>query len=350
MKIIYSTVVLFSLLGTSILLGNTNLLIIEKKVIEKSFSVNSDAELRISNRYGNINLTSWDKNTVAFYIEIKIDGKDTRQVKEKINAISIDFTSSKSLVTAETIIKKISGKNKTNIEINYTVKLPKSNNITINNRYGDIILNELNGSSKISLDYGNMKFGNLNNSLNTWDLDYVSKAEVQYMKTALINADYSNLIIENSEILNLMLDYTNVKIGKVKDIINNMDYGNIKIGEVSTITNISDYTTVFVGKLTNSFVSTGDYGSIKIEYVKPNFNKISIGADYSDVNIGIDKNAGYSISGNFKYGGLKYPDNVKMTRQIKKNTTKSYEGECENSSSKILINMSYGSATIKTVN
>lgn len=43
----------------------------KEKTITKEFSVNADALLKVSNSYGNIHLTAWDKNTVAIEVVIQ---------------------------------------------------------------------------------------------------------------------------------------------------------------------------------------------------------------------------------------------------------------------------------------
>lgn len=343
MRILYNLFVFICLSG---LLKANGPLAIESKVIDKTFNVNSDAELKINNRYGNITMTTWDKNVVSIHVEIKVDGNNQEAVRNRINGISVDFESSSSLVSAVTKISNTKS-NRTNITIHYTVKLPKTNSIGIINRYGNIFLDELNGASNIQLDYGSMSLGKLHNLLNNWNLDYISDAKVDFVKSANINADYSKLEITKAEILKLTVDYTDVKIGSVNDLINVMDYGNLIVSSVARVSNTADYTNVKIGSLTSSFVSSGDYGGISIEKVKKGFEKIAVVADYSSLNIGIDSKAGYTINGDFKYAGMKYPDNLNMNKVIEKNSSASYEGKAGDSSGRIVIQMSYGGAKIK---
>jgi hypothetical protein len=42
----------------------------KSKSISKSFDVNSDATLKISNKYGDVNVTSWNQNRIE--IDVKI--------------------------------------------------------------------------------------------------------------------------------------------------------------------------------------------------------------------------------------------------------------------------------------
>ena len=347
MKLYFNLLLLGIFFSSAVVTASENPLVLESKVIDKSFSVNSNAELRINNKYGNVNMTTWDKNTVEFHIEIKVDGKNATKVKERINSINVEFSANAGRVSAETIIENIGNSNNVNITIHYFVKLPKTNSIDITNKYGNITLDGLKGSSAIDLSYGNMNLGKLENALNIWDLDYVTTANVDMVKSANITMDYSKLTLGNSEVINLNADYSDVNLGEIEDLVNDMDYGNLFIEKANSVSNVSDYSNVKIGTIYKSFVSSLSYGSIAIGNVKKGFNKISISADYSDVSIGMDPGAGYTIEGNFKYGGLDFPSNVNMSKQIEKSVAKTYEGKAGNGSAEILINMTYGSAKIR---
>lgn len=318
----------------------------EVKVIEKTFSVNSNANLLIDNKYGNVTMTTWDKNTVEIRVEIRVDGRNSDAVKERLNGISVDFNASASQVSAKTQIAQTRWNNKTNISIHYTVKLPKTNNINIKNQYGNLFLDELKGSSNIQLDYGNLSFGKLHNALNNFNLDYVTSAKIDFIKSANINADYSKIEITKGEVIQLSADYTDANLGEIKDLINDMDYGNLNVNKIEKVASTADYTNIKIGTLVHSIVSSGDYGGILIKKVNKGFDKIIINADYASLSLGIDATAGYSLTGNFAYGSLQAPSNLSFSKKIIKNTSSYYEGKVGNGGGKIEINMSYGSAKI----
>lgn len=345
MKTYFNIFALLFLISQS-LLANESPVVEEVKVLEKAYNVNSTANLSINNKYGNVTMTTWDKNVIEIRVEIKVDGKDNNAVREKLNSISVEFSGTASNVSAVTKINNMKGGKKTNISIHYTVKLPKTNSIEIRNQYGNLFLDELKGASNINVDYGNITVGKLHNSLNTLNLDYVTTAKIDYVKSATVNIDYSKLDINKAEVLTLNADYTDVTLGEVNDLINNMDYGNLSVSKIDKVSNTADYTNVKIGTLTHSFVSSGDYGAISIQRVSKGFDKIIINSDYSGVSLGIDASAGYSIIGNMQYGDLKYPSNVTMSKKIIKNTSSYYEGKAGNGSGTIEIKMSYGSAKI----
>src|SRR5690606_21465357 len=119
----------------------------------------------------------------------------------------------------------------------YFVKLPKTNNINIRNQYGNIDIDNLKGTSTIQLKYGNFSANQLQNPINLWDFEYVTKADINFVQSATADLGYSKLNIGKSELLNIQSKYTDVSIGQVHDMINNSSYGNLTIPSVNALTN-----------------------------------------------------------------------------------------------------------------
>ena len=126
------------------------------KTIKKEFSVNADALLEIKNKYGNVDVVSWSENRIVIVVTITTSGNDEGKVEDKLDDITVDFESSSSHVSAVTRIGNSSsswfnwGKNNVNYKIDYTVKMPVTNNANLVNDYGSISLNELKGDAKIN--------------------------------------------------------------------------------------------------------------------------------------------------------------------------------------------------------
>ena len=129
----------------------------KNKVIKKEFKVTKDATLNVLNKYGNIDIVTWNKNTISVIVSITTNGNDEQKVQERLDAISVDFSGNTSSVTAKTIIEKTTsswslwGKsNNVSMEINYQIKMPVTNNVNLSNDYGGISLDKLEGTSKIN--------------------------------------------------------------------------------------------------------------------------------------------------------------------------------------------------------
>ena len=64
----------------------------KKKTIKKEYTVNTDAKVSINNKYGNLNITTWDKNRVEIEVIITVKGDDLESVEDKLDAIVSAYT------------------------------------------------------------------------------------------------------------------------------------------------------------------------------------------------------------------------------------------------------------------
>ncbi|MFY0629369.1 MAG: hypothetical protein JXR05_03245 [Flavobacteriaceae bacterium] len=355
MKSIYKLTILLLLIPTIVLGNNDN----DKKrhekskTIKKSFKVNSDASLAVSNRYGNINVTTWNQNRIEIDIKITVKGNDLDEVEDQLEKIDVDFNSSASSVEAKTRF----GKNKSSwtfwkkskkisYQINYIVKMPVTNNVNLNNDYGSISLDELDGEASINCDYGKITIGDLRGDNTDINLDYCSTSTISSVKDANVNIDYSKLTIENSNTVKLNTDYSTVKLNTVDDLTFNADYGSISVGDVVNANGNGDYTGLKFGTVKKNLKINSDYGSIRIGNLAKGFESVYIDSEYAGIRIGTSTDNNFKFIIDLQYASFKKNDsNVEIFKSNVKSSKKYYEGVYGkgNSNSKLTIKSEYGS-------
>lgn len=329
----------------------------KSKTISKNYKVNKNATVYIKNKYGNLNVTTWNKNTVEIDVKITVKGKDLEDVQDRLDAINVKFEASASLVEARTIIESFnSGRswwNKNNnlsYQINYYVKMPITNNIDLNNKYGNIELENVTGKANLKCAYGSINVDRLENENNTINLDYSDHSEISYIKAGSINADYSKITLDEAESLKVSCDYTQVKIGTIKTLDFKSDYGGISVKDVRSVKGNSDYAAMRFGTVRESLKINTDYGSLRIKDLAKGFDQVTINGSYAGIKIGTSSNNSFNFKVDVSYAGFSYPKNyVETTKSIKKETKKYYEGTFgkTNSGSQISIRSDYGSVSLK---
>lgn len=326
----------------------------KSKTINKQFNVNENATLNVDNRYGNIVITSWNQNKIVIDVTITTNGNDEAKVEKRLEQIDVDFESSSSNVSAKTIIEKNSrswsiwGKNNNvSMQIDYLIKLPISNNVDLENDYGSISIDKLEGRSVIDCDYGKLNIGELLNSDNFINIDYTNKSNIEFMKDGDINADYSTLHIEKAGRVKLNADYSHISFRMLADLDFNCDYGDLKIEDCGNIVGNSDYMHTRVNKLRSRGDFDSDYGSIKIYEIGENLKSLNVESSYTHVKLGLNPNASFNIKASLSYGGFKYGDGFTFNKEIKKSSSKYYEGYFGSANSNASVNLktSYGSIT-----
>ncbi len=329
----------------------------KSKKITKAYTVSSDAKVAISNKYGDLNIVTWNKNKIEFEITITVKGNDLEDVEEKLENIDVAFEASNNYVTAKTILENNRNgwsfwKKSSNLsyKINYKVKIPNTNTVDLNNDYGSIYLGNLYGQAAINCDYGKIVVGELSADNNSINLDYCSSSSIDFIKSGAINVDYSKLTIEKSEKLKVNEDYSTINIGKTENIEFNADYGSIRIDEAININGNSDYARMSLGTVYKKLNIDTDYGGISVKRLAKDFESVVIDGQYAGIKIGVDEDIIFDFELDLQYAGFRYDDDlVNFTKKISKNSKKYYKGKFGkgNSNAIIKIRSQYGGVSIK---
>ncbi|MCX2679182.1 hypothetical protein OOZ15_04445 [Galbibacter sp. EGI 63066] len=325
----------------------------KEKKINKEFSVNANALLKIDNSYGNLHITSWDENRTVIEVHIKTNSNSEEKAQKKLDEIDVQFQASSSMVSAKTIFEKSNWSSgwfswftndNVSMEINYTIKVPVGNSVELDNDYGGIYLDEINGKATINCDYGRIEIGKLNASNNVLNFDYTSKSTIGYIKSGQIDADYSGYVIENAGDLLINADYTTSEIVNVKNIEYSCDYGSIKIGNATNIKGDGDYLSTRFGTVHGNLELDSDYGSIKIEELAADAKNVKIISDYTGIKIGYNSNYHFNFEIELSYAGLGGDIDFEYQISREKSTSKYYQGRYGGeTTNKLYIDSDYGS-------
>lgn len=357
MKFIYKVTFLFLFIPLISWANNDDKKHEKNRTIKREFSVNADAKVTINNKYGDLNITTWSKNSVEIEVQITVKGDDLDDVEDKLNSINVEFDSSASFVEAITVFgsKKSSwswwGKsNNVNYKINYIVKMPKTNSVDLNNDYGSIYLTNLSGKASINCDYGKISVGELSANNNNINLDYCSSSSIGYLKSGNVNIDYSKLTIDDSGDVKLNSDYSTLKLERTKNLDFNSDYGTITVNDAENIKGNSDYVSMRFGTIRNRLLIDTDYGSLTVKNLTEGFDEVDISAQYTGIKIGVAPNTSFNFEIDLQYSGFKRDDDkIEMFKSISKSTKKYYEGKYGkgNSNARVKITSQYGSVRIE---
>lgn len=328
-----------------------------EKSISKTYSVNSDATLKVTNSYGNVDVITWDQNTIAFDINIKVSGNNEDKVMKRLEAIDVKFSASQQMVSAQTMFgnKKNNSwwnwgnNNNQKIEVNYVIKIPKTNNVDLSNDYGSITIDQLLGRAKLNCDYGRITSKELMADNNEISFDYSNGSYFEYIKSAKINADYSDYTVAKSNNLIINADYTKSKIEAVENLEYNCDYGSLSADNINNLNGNGDYLTLRLGTVYKNVAIKADYGSIKIDKMAAGAGNISIESDYTGITIGHSKEYNFKFDINLEYTSMRNSDSFEFVKKRIESSEKYYSGFYgnANSANMVRINSEYGSVNFK---
>jgi hypothetical protein len=325
----------------------------KEKTINKSFNVNSNAELKVDNSYGNLDIVTWNENRIDIEVTITVEGSNEEKVDKRLDEITVEFDASSNMVSAKTIFNKNkskswwnwSGGSNSSITINYVIKMPVTNSVNLENDYGSINLGRLEGNAKISCDYGKITTKELMGNNNVLSFDYSQNCYFEYLNEASIDADYSGFVIAKAKNINLSADYTQSKFEIAEDITYDCDYGSFTAEKANNVSGNGDYLTVVLGDIYKNVSIEADYGSIKIKNMTENAGNVTINSDYVGINLGYDAAYNFSFDINLEYGSLKGDNGFEFNKRREESGEKYYSGYYGSASSGnlIKINSDYGS-------
>ncbi|MDR3697346.1 hypothetical protein [Mucilaginibacter sp.] len=302
------------------------------KNYSKSYPLDGNDRIRLSNQYGKIMVNTWDRHEIKVDVRIKAQAQSDDEAQKLLDGVQIIDSKEGDQVSFKTQIERNNsswkiwnwggnnGKHK--VEINYTVYMPAKTDLNVEDSYGSIQLPDLSGKVKISCSYGSILAQNLSNPANEIEGSYGS------LKAGNINGarlDYSYGSAEIEEINNLKAD---------------LSYGSFKLGKLNGS-----------ASLDLSYV-----GGFKIDEISNSFNKLNIDASYSSVALGVPANDNFNFDITTSYGGFSYDDEkVAITSKTPadgshhESSTKNYKGHFGKggSESQINIHTSYGSVNFK---
>lgn len=312
------------------------------KNIKKGWAKSSVTALKVTNKFGEVKINDMGGDSVTIKVVITVENPSGSRAKELMDMIQIDFQKSGGLISAETSIDE-NFKSKQSFRIDYLINIPKDRDLDITNRYGNVIVNELEAKGTFNVSYGNLTAGNLktpSGSPVTVVVNY-GKADIESINAANMEFKYSKLYA--GEIGELVLDtkYSTVNLHKTRNLTLNSKYDGINIDEIDKLKSVSKYTNYKIGLLTGSFDLDTGYGSVRISKVDAKFEKINIVNSYGGINIGLNE-LNYKLKAECSYCDVVYPTNRYKGDKIRDGQRVSLEGNVGTGGGTVTINSRYG--------
>lgn len=282
----------------------------DSKEIKKEFKVTPETRIEISNKYGKVELNTWDKDSVIIDIKIKVEEKKLSKLEKSMEEIDFDFTNSQHFLVARTTVgesrsqlekellkfKETILQSDGNVEINYTVWLPKTNILRVENKFGDIFIDDYDGEVEIDLSNGNLKShdfaGKTNITLNFAD------ATINKINTGRLECNYSDLYIRDAGLLKIISKSSTFEILEVKDMDVDSRRDKFRIRLADLVEADGSFSNFRINELNDRLTLRADYGDLDIEKTAPDFSNIYIESKSTDINLyfNAESNFGFEIT------------------------------------------------------
>ena len=322
-----------------------------KKEFHEEYDVKEGNLFEISNKFGDIKIENTKADKITIDAVIIVEARSKEKADKIMEKISVKISKSGNTVKAITDIGNITT-NKSSFEINYTVTMPAYLNINLNNKYGNVTINELQGKSNLIVKYGSLNVNRIidghEKPLSSIDLGYCERSKINEFNWGKLSIKYSKIEVVSGKALAISSKYSKLNLGSFSSIAIDAGYDDYSIKNVKNMVVTSKYSDFEIEKLTKNLNVDNKYGDITVTSIPDGFEAISIESRYADIELGIAEDANYQIMAKTSYADIKYND-LKIKQRIKEDyrtEINGYSGS-ESTKAKVKISSDYGDVDLR---
>ncbi|MDO8952019.1 MAG: hypothetical protein Q7U86_05295 [Draconibacterium sp.] len=279
----------------------------ESKQIIKRYKISPETRVEITNKYGNIKINTWEKDSAVFEIKIRVEDKKLSRLEKQISGIDFDFINSQHFIIARskvgenrsTLEKEVLNFKETvlqadgKIEIDFTVWMPKTNQLKVENKFGDIYVDDYLGDIDISLSNGNLKAHDFEGETNL-KLSF-GDATINQMKTGKLDCNYSDVFIKRADKLQFISKSSDIEITEINEINADSRRDKFRIQIIDILVAKGSFSNYRISEITNNLNLKTEYGDLDIGKVMPGFKSVYVESKSTDINLSFSEKSEFGF-------------------------------------------------------
>jgi len=287
-----------------------------KKTIVKSFSVNDNAALGISNKYGKIIFHAWNKNEIKATITVTGFGKNEEQARAIAELVDVNTDRSSntnvSMRTAYNPSKGGSGwfswggkmDSKDYVNIDYDVYIPQSlQKLVVENQFGDVIADKFTFPVLLDMNYCTFDIREAEDI--TLRINYCDKGKIGKAGKVDVRGNYSTIRADQLDALETSSNYSEYVVGKLGRLKVAANYDDYKVETADQVSGRCTYSDVRLEELREAININMTYGDVRVEKVGSGFKQADFQLTYSDLRMAFLRRQSLAINANLINGDLK---------------------------------------------
>lgn len=291
MRVLICSLVLFITLGGFNIYGQT----IEKsRRVTESFKLGPDSEIEVINKYGNVHIIPWEKDSVRFDIELMVKGSKQSKVDKSFDFIEFDFKTSKYYVIAQTLfagkssfwsdVSDVTGaifNSSTKTKIDYTIYLPSHVSLKVSNKYGNIYTTDHSGNIEIELSNGDLKAHHFSGKSNI-TIEF-GNANLKRVDNGMLKINYGEMQIEKAGSLSIESKSSKFYIDEVDDLEINSRRDKFYLKKAGFIHGVTNFSLIEADVVDQRISFNMSYGDIDLKSFSDQLEGIDIKSENTDI-------------------------------------------------------------------
>jgi len=288
------------------------------KSFARAFRASENTTVQVVNKYGNVHLIPWEKDSVRFEVRLSVQGSKSSRVDRIINDIDFEFTSTRYYVIARTVFRNsmnnlwsdlsdmtntlFSSGNRANID--YTVYFPADAPVKVENKFGHIYTTDHKARAEFILSNGDLKAHHLAGEV---DLN------IQFGNATVTRLNHGHALLaygefDFTEVGELTLEgrSAEVKIAKAGRVTLDSRRDKIRLQQAGVVRGSSSFSTLDIALLTDEALLSTRYGSLQVHELGNACRHVDLTSEYTDVQLGFAKTQALEVE-------LTYDDKVQTS-------------------------------------
>lgn len=269
----------------------------ETREFVKRFKVNPDTKIEITNKYGRIELNKWEKDSVVIRFRMEINEKKKDRLDKTLGNLDFDITNTAPYLIVKTQVDKNRSQLESefnhfketilqtngSIRIDMKVWLPDNHNLRLENKFGDIVMEDYKGETQVILSNGKLICGELPAG-SSIDLNFAD-ATINKLTDARIASNYSDIQLDNAGYLRFESKSSTIEIEESDNLRIDSRRDKFRLRNVNRIDATGSFSQFRLEELKNKASMHLSYGSFDVEKITPAFSTIYVDAHMADVNL-----------------------------------------------------------------
>ncbi|MDX9928861.1 MAG: hypothetical protein RBS37_03315 [Bacteroidales bacterium] len=334
----------------------------ETRTFRNEFPVTKDMTVDVINKYGTIEVTRGSGDSVRVRAEVIASSSNSQRLRKLLNGVSVNMTGTDYSIRIATgftsnpgflleDFKSLTGKLITfenRLQVNYYISVPENINLKIDNRYGDVYLDDVPGRLFLSLSNGSLQAGNIDDADEIY-LSFVN-GSIGSIKSGTLNTSYSEVTLGGAQSLSLICRSSRLEIESLGTVKIDSRRDKIFIGTVDNISIESYFSVISVESVSDEIDLKSLYGSFTVPLLYRNFSSVSVDSQFTDIYMGLQKGVTAGIDVRSSGAMISLPESEKIRTEIlnseKNESVMSGTIGDNNSASRLRANLTKGSLTI----
>lgn len=268
------------------------------KTIDRDFGMPQNGYLEVINKYGQIVINTWEKDSVKVSIKITAYGKDYSDAEKMLDRVDIDFRQTNPYLTVETVLDRKSGffkelwnnvndysktlLSKNKLEIDYEIFMPAGMNVDLDNKFGDIYMQEITGKAEVRVMHGNLRANRFHAPVSI-EAGY---GDVRIKEIADGRLDFKAVEAEirkagDVEVVSSSSEMVFVEADRLK--VDSRSDTRFRVNKVNYLRGKALFSKIEVEELHKTLDLDLNYGDLKVMLVAFSFSRIDINARLADI-------------------------------------------------------------------